>query len=233
MPIEIHSYADCVEAFKTVRTPALGKPTGVGGIRLYRDNDESFRLVLKEREFARITKDDVITFVLSRDVLADTLASNLVYVMRRLLPIELYRVGMGRYRIGSPSSHKDIRFLPEYFGGIRFSLTDLVCLNRKPDQHENVNPDARKTWLRTLKSYRMGALARLKLGMRGSAKARTNIEISALADWMRKGEYPDALFNHLAYVAGNDEYTAHEKAFQNFMNYHSAALRKHFGVFND
>jgi hypothetical protein len=229
----IDSYGDCLEAFKTVRTPVLGKPVNGENTRLYRDRDLSFRLTKSERTFAVIRDDNTITFTLDSEVLRDTIASSLVYTMNRFLPMGLYRVGPGRYRIGSLKGGKMLKELPEYAQDIKFDLITGRCLNPQPDRKHRIDKDARKVWTKTLAAYRKGLYARLKLGVVGDPNGTDRwFTPEQLYLWMKAGEYPDVLFNRLTYHAGHD-YTQMTVQFERTINQHRDALRKMFGVFDE
>ena len=231
----IASYLHCVSAFASVKTPVLGKPINGKNLRLYQDRDKSFRLTHNERTFAVIREDDTILFVLDEETLRNTIASSLVYTMGRFLPVNLYRVGPGRYRIGRLSRHSQLKELPEYFGGIKFNLTTGQCLNPQLDRKHRIDKEARRVWVKALKDYRKGLYARLKLGVTGD---RGNMDrwfnVAQLYQWIKAGEYPDTLFNNLTYYAGrNNNYEDMTKHFENTINNHRDDLRKMFGVFDD
>jgi len=229
----IDSYLDCVKAFETVRTPVLGKPLNGKSVRLYRDRDLSFRLTMNERTFAVIHPDDTITFVLDSTTLRNTIATSLVYTMNRFLPMGLYRVGAGRYRIGRPNGWQNVKHLPEYIQSIKFNLTTGECLNPQPDRSKRLNKDARKVWTKALAAYRKGLFARLRLGVVGDVNSSDRWFTSEqLFQWMQAGEYPDVLFNHLTYQAGR-EYKQMTAQFESLINHYRDALRKMYGVFDD
>jgi hypothetical protein len=235
MAKSINSYSDCLEAFKTVRNPILGKPINGKDIRLYRDRDLSFRLTKGERTFAVIRDDDTITFTLDSETLRNTISSSLVYTMNRFLPIGLYRVGPGRYRIGKLFHYEQLKELPEYTQGIKFNLTTDQCLNPQPDRKHRIDKEARKVWTKTLATYRKGLYARLKLGVTGDRESTDRWFTSEhLYQWMKAGEYPDTLFNSLTYYAGRSgDYTQMTAEFENIINQKRDALRKMFGVFDE
>lgn len=233
----IYSYADCAELFVNVKNPVLGKPLRVGGIRLFKDRDQSFRLTLEDYTFAVITPDDIVTFPMSAEKLQNTIAHRLTYILSRILPLRIDRVGLGRYRIGAIGHYKEVKHLPEYFEGIRFSLTDSVCLNRRPDRKDRVNPEARKVWLKVLKEHREGALSRLKLGVRGdrTAGGKQYPTTEDVYGWLLRKEYPDLLFDRIeARVwSHNASYAEYAKAYKNLISSFSPALRVKFGVIDD
>ena len=229
------SYGDCLEAFKTVRNPVLGKPINGKDTRLYQDRDLSFRLTKGERTFAAIRDDDTITFTLDSETLRNTIASSLVYTMHRFLPMGLYRVGPGRYRIGKLACYTRLKELPEYFGGIKFSLTTGQCLNPWLDRKHRIDKEARKVWTKTLATYRKGLYARLRLGVTGDRESMDRwFTAEQLYQWMKAGEYPETLFNNIAYYGGRSgDYTQMTAQFESTINNHRDALRKKFGVFDD
>lgn len=231
----IDSYEDCVHLFKTVRNPILGKPVNGMDLRLYRDRDMSFRLTKGERTFAVIREDNTITFTLDSTTLRNTIASSLVYTMNRFLPMGLYRVGPGRYRIGRPEGWKNIKLLPEYTQGIKFNLTTGKCLNPQPDRSKRVNKAARSVWMKSLREYRKGLYARLKLGVTGDRESTDRwFDAEQLCQWIKAGEYPDTLLNNIAYYCGRSgDYKDMVAHFENTINNNRDDLRKMFGVFDD
>lgn len=230
----IASYLHCVAAFASVKTPVLGKPINGKNLRLYQDRDKSFRLTHNERTFAIIREDDTITFVLDSETLRNTIASSLVYTMGRFLPVNLYRVGPGRYRIGSLSRHSQLKGLPEYFGGIKFNLTTGQCLNPRLDRKHRIDKAARSEWTKTLRNYRKGLYTRLKLGVAGDRESIDRwFTAEQLYQWMKAGEYPDTLFNNLAYYGGRYGYEGMTNQFETTINNHRDNLRKLFGVFDE
>lgn len=231
----ITSYEYCVHLFKTVRNPIFGKPINGKDTRLYQDRDGSFRLTKGERTFAVIREDNTITFTLDSGTLRNTIASSLVYTMNRFLPMGLYRVGPGRYRIGRPNGWENVKLLPEYTQSIKFSLTTGQCLNPQPDRKHRIDKAARSVWVKALKDYRKGLYARLKLGVTGD---RENMDrwfnVEDLCRWIKAGEYPDTLLNNIAYYTGRSAtYEDMTKHFENTINNHRDDLRKMFGVFDD
>lgn len=235
MGYSIHSYADCVQAFTTVRSPLKGKPVA-NGIRLYKDRDNTFRVTANERTFARITPDDMITFVHSADEFYDLgIAFKLVYNLGSCTPLNVWRVGTKRYRIGRVTSYSQVKMLPEYFGGIQFNLTNGMCTNPQPDRHARADKTARKVWLKTLKEYRRGLFTRLKLGVRGTNNSPScNFSMAMFAQWMKDGMYPETLFDYLCMLSGGStDYKRLTHEFENFINSRRDVLRKAFGVFND
>lgn len=235
MTYKLSSYADCMLAFASVKTPVLGKPINRKNLRLYQDRDKSFRLTMNERTFAVIREDDTITFVLDSETLRNTIAPSLVYTMERVLPVNPYRVGPGRYRIGRLSRHSRLKELPEYFGGIKFNLTTGQCLNPQVDRNKRLNKDARKVWTKALATYRKGLYARFKLGVTGDREnADCWFDAEQLYQWIKVGEYPDTLLNNIAYYAGRSAtYEDMTNQFESTINKHRDTLRKMFGVFDE
>lgn len=231
----ITSYEYCVHLFKTVRNPVLGKPINGKDVRLYKNRDESFRLTKNERTFAYVYKDNTIIFVLDEETLYNSIASSMTYTMNRFLPLALYRVSMGRYRIGKCTDYREMKTLPEYFGGIKFDLNTSQCLNPRPDRKHRVNKGARSVWMKALRDYRKGLYARLKLGVTGDRESMERwFNAEQLYQWIRDKEYPDILFNNLAYYCGRSAtYEDMTNHFENTINNYRDALRKMFGVFDE
>lgn len=231
----ITSYEYCVHLFKTVRNPVLGKPINGKDTRLYQDRDGSFRLTKGERTFAIIRDDNTITFTLDSATLRNTIAPSLVYTMSRFLPMGLYRVGPGRYRIGNPNGWENIKLMPEYTQSIKFDLRTSQCLNPQPDRKHRIDKAARSVWVKTLSAYRKGLYTRLKLGVTGDRENRDRwFNAEDLCQWIKAGEYPDTLLNNIAYFTGQSAtYKDMTKHFENTINNHRDDLRKMFGVFDD
>ncbi len=234
MIFHIESYQDCVDQYMRCRNPKEGKPIHGKNIRLFK-NDNDFHLVVYKKHFATITPDNVITFVMSSDKLYRSIATNMVYTMGRFLPVNLHRVGQGRYRIANFRKYAQTKDAPEYYGGIKFDLRDGVCLNPKPDKHTLVNKDARKVYLAALRKYKIGMLARFKLGIRGDINSYRYFEPSELVQWFRNGEYPDVLINHLTSYAGgpSSDYKIMVAVFEGLIDRNRDILRASFGVFGD
>jgi hypothetical protein len=226
----LSSYAHCVKAFSRARSPSEGKPLHRCGLRLFKNSDDSFRLMINDHRLANITPDDMITFVMSSEELYDTCSFALVLNLHKVLPLGLIRISHGRYRIG-----RGFTALPEYYGGIKFNLRSTACENPLPDMHLRVDKDARKVWLKTLKDHRKGLAVRFKLGLRGDSNGVTYFTCKEFAYWMRNGEYPDQLINFLTYaVMGRDKnYKDLMREYDNLINRWRNPLRKEFGVFEE
>ncbi len=229
----ITSYEYCVHLFKTVRNPALGKPINGKDTRLFKGDNGTFRLTKGERTFAVIREDNTITFTLDSGTLRNTIASGLVYTMNRFLPMGLYRVGPGRYRIGKLNGYDHLKALPEYTQSIKFSLTTGQCLNPQPDRRYRINKAARSEWTKALKNYRKGLYARLKLGVTGDPENMDRwFNAEDLCRWIKAREYPDTLLNNIAYYTGRSAtYKDMTNHFENTINNHRDDLRRMFGVF--
>jgi hypothetical protein len=234
MNYEINSYQDCVDAMMKCRKPMDGKPIHGKNVRLFK-NGNDFHLVVYKKHFATITPDNVITFVMSSDKLYNSFASNMVYTMGRFLPVSLYRVGQGRYRIANFRRYASTKDAPEYYDGIKFDLRDGACLNPKPDRHTLIDKGARKVYLAALRKYKLGMFARFKLGVRGDINSQRYFETSEFVQWFRNGEYPDVLINHLTTYAGGPsaDYQAMVDVFESLIGRNRDELRASFGVFGD
>lgn len=230
----LYNYEYCVDVFSSCRTPSLGKPVSGKSIRLFK-KDNDFHLVVDGKHFATIAPDDTITFVMDSETLYSTIATTLVYKMDRFLGLYLFRVGPGRYRIGRAKHYNSIKAHPEYYGGIKFSMVDGICLNPRPDKHTLIVKEARKLWLTILRKYKLGALSRFKLGVRGVVNYRSYFNSDELAQWMVNGEYPDTLIDILTTRAGGPSASYGEMArqFDAMIDFHRDALRKRFGVFDN
>jgi len=234
MGYTLYNYEYCADVFSSCRTPSLGKPISGKNIRMFK-KDNDFHLVANGKHFATIAPDDTITFVMDSEKLYSTVATTMVYKMNRFLEFSLFRVGPGRYRIGRSDKYCNIKAHPEYYGGIKFSMVDGVCLNPRPDKHTLIDKNARKLWLAVLRKYKLGALSRFKLGVRGVVNYRGYFNSDELAQWMVNGEYPDTLIDILTTRAGGPSASYEEMArqFDAMIDFHRDALRKRFGVFDN
>lgn len=230
----LYNYEYCADVFSSCRTPSLGKPISGKNIRMFKKGND-FHLVANGKHFATIAPDDTITFVMDSEKLYSTVATTMVYKMNRFLEFSLFRVGPGRYRIGRSDKYCNIKAHPEYYGGIKFSMVDGICLNPRPDKHTLIDKNARKLWLAVLRKYKLGALSRFKLGVRGVVNYRSYFNSDELAQWMVNGEYPDALIDILTTRAGGPSASYEEMArqFDAMIDFHRDALRKRFGVFDN
>jgi hypothetical protein len=230
----LYNYEYCADVFSSCRTPSLGKPISGKNIRVFK-KDNDFHLVANGKHFATIAPDDTITFVMDSETLYSTIATSMVYKMSGFLGLSLFRVGPGRYRIGRAKHYSKNKLLPEYYGGIKFSMVDGICLNPRPDKHTLIVKEARKLWLTVLRKYKLGALSRFKLGVRGVVNYRSYFNSDELAQWMVNGEYPDTLIDILTTRAGGPSASYEEMArqFDAMIDFHRDALRKRFGVFDN
>lgn len=234
MGYTLYNYEYCADVFSSCRTPSLGKPISGKNIRMFK-KDNDFHLVANGKHFATIAPDDTITFVMDSETLYSTIATSMVYKMNRFLELSLFRVGPGRYRIGRSDKYCNIKAHPEYYGGIKFSMVSGICINPRPDKHTLIDKDARRVWLTILRNYKLGALSRFKLGVRGVVDYTSYFNSDELAQWMVNGEYPDALINILTTRAGGPSASYKEMArqFDAMIDFHRDALRKRFGVFDN
>lgn len=179
------SYKDVESFFRSVRTPAKGKPLP-GNWRLFKEG-RTFIVYLPtwgqrtngkhERRydlpFLKITPNNVVTCVLPLEKLLHN-SNSIVMVLHKIIPVRCERARTNVYHMGQGITTQTqwghyYRGLTkegrtEYFKGIKFNLTTSECLNARPDELKTIKPEQRKTWLSQLKRYKRGLKARIKVG---------------------------------------------------------------------
>ena len=185
----VTSYGEACHIWAKVRSPEKGKPI-TNWLRMYKVGD-AFEFKLRgfgEREFARLTPDNVFEFVMTNEMLMQQ-AQTLVSAMHRWLPFSVMRHRKGLYRmahtqvvsdqmnaanVGAPNhNHMWSRYLAAYsptmreqnmyFGGIKYNMLTGECLNPRAEEKLIENPDARKVWRNALSKFKRGMKARAKV----------------------------------------------------------------------
>ena len=237
-PVNLTSYSDFTDLFKTCRSTSKGKPLP-GGWRMYqRNNLYTVHWSGSQSDATKIfevDKHNRITFTISQQ--------QLLHHSHSLVTV-LYKT-------------------PEYFTGIQFDLTTQTCLNPRPDLLDTVIPKVRKQWLRDVKRFKKGLKARAKVGaLQGyidevvAARAtqpsggwRHNFDnnlptwsdprtTQQVIDCMRTEQYPPDLLKLLVQTTylgwGSGEIT-NSMILENVdrvFNTHSIHYRKAYGVFD-
>jgi hypothetical protein len=185
----VTSYDEACHIWGKVRSPEKGKPI-TNWLRMYKVGD-AFEFKLRgfgEREFARLTPDNVFEFVMTNEMLMQQ-AQTLVSAMHRWLPFSVMRHRKGLYRMAhtqvvsnqmnaasvSAPSHNHMwtlywaAYTPTmreqnmYFGGIKYNMLTGECLNPRAEEKLIENPDARKVWRNALSKFKRGMKARAKV----------------------------------------------------------------------
>jgi hypothetical protein len=179
---DIRTYADAEKLFKTARTPSTGKPIR-SFARILKDGND-YIIAVKGTNICRITPDNTLEFIAE----VNTVRCNtftLVGNLHSVIPIAIFRVATGRYRVEHSSMLIDLsqgrwphmkNDAPEYFQGIKFDLTTGQCLNRREDMLKSVDTNKRKEWLRLLTRWNRGIKVRMKMGVFTGLIERRRIE---------------------------------------------------------
>lgn len=205
----IKNYGDAAKLFATARNKEKGKPVMfMSWARLYKDGND-YTVCYLSRVLFRITPDSMLVWECTPDELRRC-AATVVSALYRVVPFDIIRVGMGRYRIGHfmhiipvAGTRRDwidrdlLKQQPELFSGLSFSMLTGECNNRQPDLMTTVNPAARKQWLSTLRQYKRGLKVRQKIGaldaFAAAATAQKQQRKYAKPDWSQDS-WKDRLF---------------------------------------
>jgi hypothetical protein len=180
-PVNLTSYSDFTDLFKTCRSISKGKPLP-GGWRMYQRNNlytvhwaatygSNSGSQSDATKIFEVDKHNRITFTISQQQLLHH-SHSLVTVLYKIVPFVLQRKRKDFYQIGKRRVEKSgwrewittEGDTPEYFTGIQFDLTTQTCLNPRPDLLDTVIPKVRKQWLRDVKRFKKGLKARAKVG---------------------------------------------------------------------
>lgn len=160
---EISSYEDCVRRFaRKPRDPAAGKPLR-SWARIIQDGD-SFLICAVARTpipLCRITPDNVCSFVATPTTIRAR-SNTLSMALHSVLPMYLWRVGTGRYKVTTYTRAGGNRHNPvEYFEGLKVDLTKAEFIN--PIRVET-DETRRGDWLRAIRKFKRSIKARSKVG---------------------------------------------------------------------
>lgn len=202
--VMIKTYEDAAKLFATARNKEKGKPIK-SWARLFKDGND-YTVCFLSRVLFRITPDNMLVWECTPEELRRC-AATVVSSLYRVVPFDIIRVGMGRYRVGhlinimhsTPDwiDRSLLREQPELFSGLSFSMLTGECNNRQPDLLTTVNPAARKLWLSTLRQYKRGLKVRQKIGaldaFAAAATAQKQQRKYAKPDWSQDS-WKDRLF---------------------------------------
>lgn len=231
----ISKYDDAIDLLRTCRNMGNGKPLGVSDYRLHYGSRADEKLVMYgEQTIFTINLDNSLKFCMPSDVMA-RYGQSLSYNLHKIIPLEAVRLGTGLYGLKKLGS----TYVQEYFCGLTYDLFDGVFVNPKPPAGKCVDKEKRDVWLATLKHYKRGLKARIKLGVKTDHRGECNISVKEIAAAMQRDEYPQKLLNLIAFRAssfwipqGADTTTMCEKVDAIFRE-HSRPLRQAFGVIPD
>lgn len=203
--VVIKNYNDAAALFAKARNKEKGKPLN-SWARLFKSGDD-YTICYLGKSLFRIRPDNMLVVDCEPDELRRC-AATVVSALYRVIPFDIIRVGMGRYRIGHLMHimHKDnndyidrslLQQQPELFVGLSFSMLTGECNNRQPDLLTTVNPAARKQWLSTLRQYKKGLKVRQRIGALDAIAAAATAEKQknryAKPDWAQDA-WKDKLF---------------------------------------
>lgn len=203
----IKNYNDAAALFAKARNKEKGKPLN-SWARLFKSGDD-YTICYLGKSLFRIRPDNMLVVDCEPDELRRC-AATVVSALYRVIPFDIIRVGMGRYRLGhfmhiipNTDTRKDwidrdlLKKQPELFAGLTFSMLTGDCINRQPDLLTTVNPAARKLWLSTLRQYKRGLKVRQKIGaldaFAAAATAQKQKNRYAKPDWSQD-VWKDKLF---------------------------------------
>lgn len=271
----LRTYQDFKAFFMTARNKSKGKPLR-SWARLYM-NGETIEVYFGDArglKFAEITPDNVFTFTCSPHVARQLAAVTFSSSMYKAVPFMWQRVGMARYRVEHTSNlpskttynnyykqnqtHVDWGYMrtsaPEFFAGMKFNLLTGECLNKQPELSDTVNTEKRKVWLSSLRKFKFGIKARLRIGafdpiLKSLDTSRKQVPdwadpkwLNLLHDSIRDNQHPmellqgiaaNAMFDRWYYHRGNIKPADVLKAVDEICTTHSIDLRKRFGVFDE
>ena len=201
----IKNYNDAAKLFAKARNKDKGKPLN-SWARLFKVGDD-YDIRYMSRTLFRIRPDNMLVVMCEPEQLRHC-AATVVSALYRVIPFDIIRVGMGRYRIGhflhiTPKTNPEffnrslLKQQPELFDGLTFSMLTGDCVNRKADLLTTVNPAARKQWLSTLRQYKKGLKVRQRIGALDAIAAAATAEKQknryAKPDWAQDA-WKDKLF---------------------------------------
>ena len=231
----ISKYDDAIDLLRTCRYMDRGKPLNVTDYRLhYGSRPDEKRVTHNQQTIFTINSDNLLKFCMPSDVMA-RYGQSLSFNLHKIVPLEAVRLGAGLYGLRKLGS----TYIQEYFCGLTYDLFDGVFVNPKPPASKCVDKEKRDVWLATLKQYKRGLKARIKLGMKTDHRGECNISVKEIAAAMQRDEYPQKLLNLIAFRAssfwnpqGADATDMCEKVDAIFKE-HSRPLRQAFGVIPD
>lgn len=268
----ISSYNDALNALFRAKKKSEGKPLGTA-FRLYQDGD-NFEIRIWGWPFCIIYPDDTL-FVHMDATRLEQISVFLARHLHKILPIAVSRLAKDRYFIHSygyqnsvtnmyvrsqggsvfrlpPPTPKqlhaayDLDQASRVCYGAHFNLKTGTCLFAMPDVIAQVNPEARREWLRKLRAFKRDIKTRHKLGIVDALMQQRytaqeygghfefQVLAAAIAD---TGKVLDCLKTY-CYIAATRAYYPQGMTSKDIinniegdLNMHSVGLRKHFGVF--
>ena len=201
---DIRTYEDADRLFAKARHKEAGKPLR-SWARLHKDGND-YLIKTGSVTLFRITPDNMLIVECTPDELRRC-ACTVVSALYRVIPFDIIRVGMGRYRLNHfanlysgnlPYIDKDLlKRSPELYQGLTFSLLAGDCQNPRPDLLTTVDPAARKQWLGALRKYKRGLKVRQRIGAFDSIAALATAQKAARQyskpDWAQE-QWKDKLF---------------------------------------
>lgn len=158
--IRIENFTHAAQLISRCRNPANGKPIN-SWCRIYRTvHGISFRLESIKAELGYLTPDNIFTFTLSSS--QAYAASHIVSTgLHKVTPFAWNREGMKRYSV----KHIHSKYESDTFDGLKFNYVTGEAINPQTIDTSNVNPEARRQWLRSVKEYKRGIKLRIRMGV--------------------------------------------------------------------
>lgn len=264
MPM-IESYTDAANIFATAKNKVNGKPI-LSFARMFQSGD-AYAIHIGKLVIVKILPDNTLEYCAS--VEDYRYAHQSISCLDKVIDVKSLRVGKSRYRVGHSKWLGHIRTSwgveihdwkklrnegQEYFQGLKIDLVSGEVLNPRADLTLNINPDNRKTWLRSLRSFKNGIKVRNRMGVFDAlvnemqlANANrwehrismSNENTSMLVRNMKDGTFEDDLMRLLVRYARGQVYshplTGENVALvtYNLLKDISVTLRREFEVFDN
>jgi hypothetical protein len=263
--MQINSYSHARQIMQTCRNHARGKPIKQG-TRMFLI-EGVIELHRYGEMFARLGSDNVVTFHGDPRRYWHVAAS-------KIFPVHFLRVSSRRWRLASMTTYPQAPGVytreawdrlgnarrkwreeaPEYFDGLRYSLTTHDFPNRLPDTVRVMNQDNEQAWRKQMLRYKRGWVVRAKVGALDGICS----DLQSL-DHMRRSElYRDMSARDLHKIVVGEDFSNHAlalilaggaqdlwrwhfdtpsdsdvmKAFDRMYRKHRDAIRTELGCFN-
>ena len=186
--IRVKDYAHAYQLVSKCRKPDEGKPISswcrlrgtIGGIAFITDGSTQMGI---------LTPDNVFEFTMTSGR-AYYASPTLTRGLHKITPFDWNRQKYAHHTV----LHRDSGQFSDVFNGLKVNYVTGEILNRQFTDVSNVNPDARRQWLRSLSKYKHGIKVRAKLGVLDTILAEVKEERNRRMrfEWAQ----PDWFSNH-------------------------------------
>jgi hypothetical protein len=198
--IKIDSYEQLSDVYSRCRKPLEGKMLS-GWLRARKYNDE-FILGManwngKDIEFATLSKDNILEFTADVSKMR-RISITLAQALHRAIGIRWNRIATGRYELvtylfgrGDKWANYKVKSVSEFKKGLKINIVSGEILNPYIRNKEIADTDARKVWLRSLREYKKGLKARVRLGVLDTIINTVLNERNASQGWTEPNWFSD------------------------------------------